>query len=92
MVQLEAMLYKRPVVATKLTSGASTVVKNGETGFLVTPESSKELSEAMTKLLDDPAKNSQLGENGYSRLQENYTFSNFIAKHMSLYRSLIENS
>ena len=52
---LEAMLCARPVVATAVSS-IPEIVADGETGLLVPPEDPAALAEAVTVLLDDPAR------------------------------------
>lgn len=49
-VIVEAMLSRRPIVATR-GGGASEIIRDHETGRLVTPGSAKELSEAVTSLI-----------------------------------------
>jgi len=49
---LEAMVAEVPVVATKV-GGVPEIIENEKNGLLVVPESSKELDEAIKKLLSD---------------------------------------
>src|SRR5207244_6408603 len=63
---LEAMLASKPVVATSVSSIPEIVV-DGETGVLVPPEDAAALAEAVSCLLDDPARAEALGRAGLER-------------------------
>jgi glycosyltransferase involved in cell wall biosynthesis len=75
-VFLEAMQYAKPVVAADK-GGSPEVVKDGVTGLLVRYNDVRQLAESLTRLCLDPALRTKLGEAGYRRLQENYTFPQF---------------
>lgn len=75
-VFLEAMQYAKPVVAADK-GGSPEVVKDGVTGLLVRYNDVRQLAESLTRLCLDPALRTKLGEAGYMRLQENYTFPQF---------------
>jgi glycosyltransferase involved in cell wall biosynthesis len=75
-VFLEAMQYAKPVVAADK-GGSPEVVKDGVTGLLVRYNDVPHLAESLTRLCLDPALRTKLGEAGYRRLQENYTFPQF---------------
>lgn len=51
-VQLEAMIYKKPVINTNLPTGVPHVSLNGETGITVEPENVEQLAYAIQKLID----------------------------------------
>jgi len=65
LVALEAMFYKKAVIATNI-GGLPEVIKHGETGLLVPPRDSKSLAEAMSFLMESPI-TEDLGKNGYQR-------------------------
>ena len=74
-VLLEAMLMKKPCIASKL-AGTSEVIKPVKTGLLVEPGNIKELSEAILKLIRmKRSKFEKLGENS-----RNFILSNFDRK------------
>jgi phosphatidyl-myo-inositol dimannoside synthase len=75
-VFLEAMQYAKPVVAADK-GGSPEVVKDGVTGMLVRYNDVPQLAESLTRLCLDPALRTKLGEAGYRRLQESYTFPRF---------------
>jgi glycosyltransferase involved in cell wall biosynthesis len=58
---LEAMAAGKAVVATDV-GGAQEVVIDGRTGVLIPPASSSAISTAVTSLLDDPGRQSTLGQ------------------------------
>ena len=75
-VFLEAMHYRKPIIAAS--SGATPeVVKDGETGMLVEARSVEQLAAAMIDLATDRPKRDRMGEAGYARLQNNFTFDHF---------------
>ena len=75
-VFLEAMHYRKPIIAAN--SGATPeVVKDSETGMLVEARSVEQLAAAMINLATDRPKRDRMGEAGYVRLQNNFTFDHF---------------
>jgi len=63
---LEPMARGVPVIASRV-GGLPEVVRDGETGLLVTPGDEAELAGAMRRLLLDPAERKRLGANGRRR-------------------------
>lgn len=78
-VYLEAMQYKKPVIAVNY-GGATDVVKDGETGYLCEYDDSKCLIDQIYNLYISNDLSKQLGCNGYSRLIEKFTFDTFKKK------------
>jgi phosphatidylinositol alpha-1,6-mannosyltransferase len=78
-VFLEAMKYGKAIVAAD-SGGAPEVVQDGITGSLVQSGNKEQLAEALISLCLDPGKRQRLGQAGYQRLQENFTFSHFKQK------------
>jgi glycosyltransferase involved in cell wall biosynthesis len=66
-VNLEAQAMRLPVVSTD-TLGPRESVKNGETGFLVEPRSSKALVPPLTKLVRDRDLRVKMGRKGRQRI------------------------
>lgn len=60
MVVIETMAMARPVVSTRA-GGPSETVIDGQTGFLVTPESSSEFADCVLRLLRDPELRERIG-------------------------------
>lgn len=70
-VAVEALLARRPLVAANL-QGLPEVVRNGQTGILVTPEDPVALAEAIAGLLDDPGRAQDLAQAGLADARERF--------------------
>ena len=68
---IEAMLSGLPVVATNI-RGSRELVVDGETGILVPVKSTKDLSAALQKLVEDREARSRMGAAGFRRARERY--------------------
>jgi glycosyltransferase involved in cell wall biosynthesis len=75
----EAMAMKLPVVASRV-DGIPEMVIDGETGYLVPPEEPGQLAEAIIALLQDEDKMRRMGERGYARVQEQFTWERVMSK------------
>jgi len=75
-VYLEAMQYKKPVIAVNY-GGATDVIIDGETGFLCEYGDMQCLAEKIKILHDDSSLSLKLGESGYDRLMERFSFKHF---------------
>jgi len=78
-VYLEAMQYRKPIVAAT-SGGAPEVVQDGVTGKLVEYGNREQLAQTIIDLCLDPNMRQRLGEAGYQRLNEKFTFSQFQQK------------
>lgn len=87
-VQLEAMVYGKPVINTKLPSGVPHVSIHGETGLTVPPSDEKALAEAINKLASDKELRETLGKNAAERVQTYFNEKNVIKQ---IYNTLSEN-
>jgi len=79
----EAMACKTPVVST--TGGALPEVV-GDAGVLVPPGDSKALASAIVSLLDDPERRRRLGEEGFRRVHEQFTWRRAAECMVEVYR------
>ncbi|MBP6099379.1 MAG: glycosyltransferase family 4 protein [Flavobacterium sp.] len=79
LVALEAMLAKKPVVASNH-GGLTEIVVDSKTGFLVEPNNIVDLKEALEKLINNPELRSDFGENGFKRAVENFSVQNYVSK------------
>lgn len=84
MVNLEAMEHRRPVVATEF-GGSREVVEDGVTGFIRNPFDVEGFSEAIARLLADPALRAQMGEAGHVRLQAHFTIERLTSEFLAEY-------
>lgn len=88
-VLLEAMSSAIPCISTKI-SGMPFVL--GDAGILVEPKNSKQLSEAIIKILSDETLAKELGRKARIRVEENFTKDKAVNKLIKLYaRILISN-
>lgn len=73
MVYLEAMNYGKACVGCR-DDGAEEVIVDGETGLLINdPNHASELVAALTVLLEDSQRTSEMGRAGFQRLHEHFT-------------------
>jgi rhamnosyl/mannosyltransferase len=73
LVQVEAMACGLPVVSTDLPTGVPWVNQNGVTGLVVPPGDPDALAAAISRLLDDRALRTQMGEAGRRRAVEQFS-------------------
>lgn len=86
-VQLEAMVYGKPVINTNLPSGVPYVSIDGETGLTVPPSDAKALAKAINRLAGDKALREKFGRNAFQRICNNFDEKDVIRK---LYNYLAE--
>ena len=86
-VQLEAMVYGKPVINTNLPSGVPYVSVHGETGLTVPPSSPKALAAAINRLAEDRPLREKLGRNAAYRVKRDFNEKDVIKK---LYEALSE--
>lgn len=86
-VQLEAMIYSKPVINTSLPSGVPYVSIHGNTGITVQPKNSRQLAEAINILAENKTLREKLGKNARKRVLENFNEKNIIN---NLYKIIID--
>ena len=86
-VVLEAMRFRKPVVATAA-PGTTEVVENGETGLLVPMKSPKELARAIRQVIEDPDLAKRLGSAGRARVETEFRASLMVERFADLYEKL----
>ncbi|CAF0733865.1 unnamed protein product [Brachionus calyciflorus] len=77
-VPIEAMYCERPVIATN-TGGPLETVVNEVTGYLV-KSSPSEFAKAMEKIITNPQKQQEMGQNARNRVIKNFSFIAFQQK------------
>jgi glycosyltransferase involved in cell wall biosynthesis len=87
---LQAMAWGRPVVASGA-GGLYSLVKDGETGFLVQKGDENLLAEAIIKLLANPKLANEMGKHGRERIETEFDIKNICNKHIKLYEELLES-
>jgi len=73
LVFLEAFSHSLPVVATRI-GAIPDIVTEGESGYLVSPQNSVELAQALKLLLTDPARCERFGTFGRNSLAHSYSW------------------
>jgi glycosyltransferase involved in cell wall biosynthesis len=85
---LEAMSASLPVVATD-TGGVREIIKDGETGFLVSVKDIRKLSKMVSSLLQDESQRKIIGQNAKSYLGFDFRIENMVNNTQELYENLI---
>jgi glycosyltransferase involved in cell wall biosynthesis len=86
-VVLEAMRFRKPVVATAA-PGTTEVVVDGQTGLLVPIGKITHLARAIRDVVRDPALASRLGEAGRARVEADFRADTMVAHFAELYENL----
>ncbi len=89
-VQLEAMVYGKPVINTALPSGVPHVSIDGETGLTVPPSDEKALAEAINRLASDEKLRRRLGKNAAERVREKFDEKNIIRRLYNIFSEVAE--
>ncbi len=92
MVQLEAMYYSKPIVATNLQSGVPAVAEPGVSSLLAEPGDPSSLSKSMNELANDENKVLKMGMAARLRYEKLYQLDTFINEHQKLYNELLKKS
>jgi len=88
LVLLEAMAFRKPVVATKVMS-VPEIVENGKSGLLVSPRDPEELAEAILQLLKDKKKAKFFGERGFEILSSKFSIEKMVGETERIYDRLL---
>lgn len=85
---LEAMACAKACIATDV-PGSRDVLRNGETGLVVSPESPTALAEALEILIHNPELRYKFGQAAHQRVEEHFTIQREVADHEALYMEII---
>ena len=91
LVILEAMQFGLPVISTFEGSIPELVVDN-ETGFLVEKKNPQILAEKIAILLNDRDLRKKMGNNGFNRFKEKFTFERFEQNILDIYDKVIADT
>jgi len=86
-VLLEAMRFRKPVVATAA-PGTTEVVVDGKTGILVPVGDTRLMARAIRDIIRDPAAAQRMGEAGRSRVEAMFRADAMVAQFADLYENL----
>lgn len=89
LVQLEAMVYGKPVINTRLGTGVEYVSKDNETGLTVTPGNIDELREAIKEMINNDKEREKMGKRAKEIVMKEYRKETMIKKVFKEYKDLI---
>jgi glycosyltransferase involved in cell wall biosynthesis len=87
-VVIEGMAAGKPVVATN-GGGVPEIVRDGETGYLVPMGDADAMAQAMTRLLENPALATRMGEQGRQRVRDHFTIQATARRVEKLYEDVL---
>jgi glycosyltransferase involved in cell wall biosynthesis len=87
-VLMEAMASRRPVIATAV-AGVRELVRDGETGLLVSPGRADELADALQRLLEDSGLRRKMGQAGRRYVERHYDIDSSADTLARLFGSLL---
>lgn len=88
LVVAEALSSGTPVIATRI-AGIPSLVRDGETGFLVDPGDVAALADALRRAMGDERLRSAMAARARASVSETFAWSAIAGRHDELYRSLI---
>ncbi len=91
LITLESWHHKRPVIAFDVPA-PNEVVDDGVNGLLVKPFDTDELAAKMIRLFSNPGEASQMGENGYEKLQKAYSLDRMTNETIEEYEKLVNHN
>jgi glycosyltransferase involved in cell wall biosynthesis len=87
----QGLIAGKPVVSYDI-DGAREVCITGETGYLLPPESTKELADALSSLIIDPDLRRRLGETGRSRFTEPFRHETMTRRIREVYTEVLADA
>lgn len=87
-VYVEAGLRGIPAIGTSH-GGASEIIEDGVTGFIVPPKNPEELAKAMLRILQDDKLTAQMGSRAKQRMQEKFPYQKIIGNIQEVYEELL---
>lgn len=90
LVAAEAMLAKKPVVASNL-GGLSEIVINNETGYLFDPKNKLDLFKAISNLIENPLSRTEFGEKGHERVVQEFSIEKHVQQFEAVFQNLQDN-
>ncbi len=85
---LEGAAMRKPMVASDV-GGISSLIKNGETGYLFEAKNSNDFAEKLEKLCENELDRLQMGENIYKVATTTFSAKSLAAKHMEIYADIL---
>lgn len=88
LINIEAMIAKKPVVGTCF-GGTSEIVVDNQTGYIINPSNTQTMAEKIIDLLKHPDKAKQFGENGFQRVKQNFSIEKQIRETLEWYKKYV---
>jgi glycosyltransferase involved in cell wall biosynthesis len=85
---LDALALGKPVVAAK-SGGIPEIIKNGESGLLVSPADPKALSEGIIRMLTDDELAKRVARTGKSVVKQKFTIDTMVERNIDVYRQIL---
>jgi glycosyltransferase involved in cell wall biosynthesis len=89
-VYTEAWSFKKPVIGCNIPAVAE-VISDGQNGYLV-EQSAEEIGDRILHLLNYPSQAAALGQAGYDRVQQCYSWPHLAEKTVAVYRKLVSKN
>lgn len=89
MVLLEAMYFGLPVIST-LNGGASTLINEGENGYVIDEFDAEKWSEKIAELIDDRERRQSMGQYACETIKSGFTWDKLAEKFESAYEEAID--
>ena len=90
-VILEAYALGKPIVSTSV-GGAKEIIKDGQTGFLVSPKDWRNLADSIKLLLKNPKMIEEFGNRGKEFVSKNFSLDRMVKTTEKLYEELISKN
>ncbi len=87
-VLVEAWTLGKPVIAGPAPAAAE-VIDDGKDGFFVREQSPDLIAERLNSLLDNPARASEMGQQGTAKVTARYSWEQLAARTLGIYQALI---
>jgi 1,4-alpha-glucan branching enzyme len=88
LVVLEAMAYRKAVIASDV-GGIPSLVRHGESGFLVKPRDSTSIEKFVRMLLEDSDLRKKMGSFGRKLAEKGFTIDKMVSGTLRVYKSLV---
>jgi phosphatidylinositol alpha-1,6-mannosyltransferase len=88
LVYLEAMAHRLPCIGS-IHDAAGEIISDGDTGFLVDQSDTGGIAQRLLALLRDDRRRTEMGQSGYRRWREHFTYEQFARRMMHLIESTL---
>lgn len=92
LVQLEAMICRKPVICCELHNGVNYVNPHNATGLTVPPENAEALADAINRILQDNSLHTRLANAAYQRASEKFSLATMCKKTLAVYHKVLKRN